>query len=75
MLEGNRVYDEETLTMINSFDTEFLHFETSSCLELFLPEEEKSLMVASPPLIHKSIIEFINTDFGLHLGWGIFNVV
>ena len=49
--------------MINSFDTEFLHLETSSCLELFYTEEEKSLMVASPPLIHKSTIEFVNTDF------------
>ena len=32
-LEGNGVYDEETLAVINSFDTKFLHLWTSSCLE------------------------------------------
>ena len=36
MLEGNRVYNEETLAVVNSFDTEFLHLEDFSCLELFL---------------------------------------
>ena len=46
--------------MVNSFDVEL---KTSSCLELFLAEEEKCLMVASSPLIHKSTIEFVNTDF------------
>ena len=63
MLEGKGVYVDETLAVVNSFDTEFLHLEASSCLELFLAKEEKCLMVASPPLIHKSTIEFVNTDF------------
>lgn len=63
MLKGDGVYDEETLALVNSFDTEFLHLETSSCFELFLAEEERCLMVASSPLIHKSTIEFVNTDF------------
>ena len=59
MLEGNGVYDEETLAVVNSFNTKFLHLETSSCLELFLAEEEKSLIVTSPPLINKCTIEFL----------------
>ena len=63
MLEGNGVNDEETLAVVNSFDTEFLHLETSYFFELFLAEEEKSLIAASSPLIHKSTIEFVNTDF------------
>ena len=63
MLEGKGVYDDETLAVVNSFDSEFLHLETSSCLELFLAEEEKCLMIVSTPLIHKSTIKFVNTNF------------